>query len=423
MTKTIAVIGAGISGLACAYELKKAGFKVDVFEKEPHVGGRMASRKVKGKIFDIGADHFGYSYTHMLDYCKELGVKPIRMESYKFKVFTKGEVQTLYGSLSWPTRLKLMASITFANKNVDFFNLSKAAKYDYKNAFDFNTKKYGDKMAKVLSEGFINGYQFHQTKDLSSAVLISFFNTLKYDDWTLHHHKGGMQALPNALAKVVNAKTNTPVSKITAKENKVSVTTKTTKDYDAVILATTTNATHPTKPQKEFLKKIKYSKTISVCFEVPVEFLEGTGGVTFVPINESKIISGYVREAIKGEDTIKNGKTLLSCWLQEDFANKMMKKSDEKIFEAVKKGLISVCPSLKGDTSILVNADIKRWEQAMPKYYTGSIRLVKEFLDYHQGDQNVFFCGDYLNSPWTEGALRCGQRVAKHVIDAYKDLS
>ena len=39
--KRIAVIGAGIAGLTCAYELQKAGFDVVVLEKNSYVGGRM----------------------------------------------------------------------------------------------------------------------------------------------------------------------------------------------------------------------------------------------------------------------------------------------------------------------------------------------------------------------------------------------
>ena len=55
--KKIAVIGAGIAGLSCAYELQKAGHNVTVFEKESYIGGRMATRTKEGLPFDIGADH------------------------------------------------------------------------------------------------------------------------------------------------------------------------------------------------------------------------------------------------------------------------------------------------------------------------------------------------------------------------------
>lgn len=42
----IAVIGAGLSGLACAQQLQQAGYAVTVFEKSRGVGGRMSTRRV-----------------------------------------------------------------------------------------------------------------------------------------------------------------------------------------------------------------------------------------------------------------------------------------------------------------------------------------------------------------------------------------
>lgn len=37
--KTAAIIGAGVSGVASAVHLRKAGLEVTVFERNPHVGG------------------------------------------------------------------------------------------------------------------------------------------------------------------------------------------------------------------------------------------------------------------------------------------------------------------------------------------------------------------------------------------------
>jgi phytoene dehydrogenase-like protein len=37
--KTVGVIGAGVSGVATAVHLRKAGLDVKVFERNPHIGG------------------------------------------------------------------------------------------------------------------------------------------------------------------------------------------------------------------------------------------------------------------------------------------------------------------------------------------------------------------------------------------------
>src|SRR6266568_4769667 len=53
----IAIIGAGCSGLAAAHELRDAGYTVTVFEKSHRVGGRAATRKHEGFIYDHGAQY------------------------------------------------------------------------------------------------------------------------------------------------------------------------------------------------------------------------------------------------------------------------------------------------------------------------------------------------------------------------------
>lgn len=54
----IIVIGAGISGCSCAYQLSRAGHDVTVVEKGRGVGGRMATRRMDGARIDHGAQFF-----------------------------------------------------------------------------------------------------------------------------------------------------------------------------------------------------------------------------------------------------------------------------------------------------------------------------------------------------------------------------
>ena len=55
---SVAIIGAGMSGLAAAHTLQDAGRTVTLFEKSRGVGGRAATRKRDGFIYDHGAQYF-----------------------------------------------------------------------------------------------------------------------------------------------------------------------------------------------------------------------------------------------------------------------------------------------------------------------------------------------------------------------------
>lgn len=58
---SVAVVGAGLAGLACARVLVDAGIDVRVLERTPVVGGRLATRRYDGRPADIGAAYFTVS--------------------------------------------------------------------------------------------------------------------------------------------------------------------------------------------------------------------------------------------------------------------------------------------------------------------------------------------------------------------------
>ena len=54
---TVAIVGAGMAGAACARTLADAGVPVRLFDKGRAVGGRMAQRRVAAGVFDHGAQY------------------------------------------------------------------------------------------------------------------------------------------------------------------------------------------------------------------------------------------------------------------------------------------------------------------------------------------------------------------------------
>jgi renalase len=54
---SVAIIGAGCSGLAAAHELRDAGCDVTIFEQSQEVGGRAATREQQGFTYDYGAQY------------------------------------------------------------------------------------------------------------------------------------------------------------------------------------------------------------------------------------------------------------------------------------------------------------------------------------------------------------------------------
>lgn len=57
-TPSIAIIGAGLSGLACARVLADRGITSEVFDKARGPGGRLTSRRLPDAVVDLGAQYF-----------------------------------------------------------------------------------------------------------------------------------------------------------------------------------------------------------------------------------------------------------------------------------------------------------------------------------------------------------------------------
>jgi monoamine oxidase len=70
----VVVVGAGASGLAAAYSLRKAGLSVIVFEARDRVGGRTWSEKVAGAVIDHGGQWIGPAQTRVCELVDEFGI-------------------------------------------------------------------------------------------------------------------------------------------------------------------------------------------------------------------------------------------------------------------------------------------------------------------------------------------------------------
>ncbi len=73
----VAVVGAGIAGLHCAYRLQQAGVDVTVYEAAGHVGGRMTTAKVEaydGQLIEQGGELIDSNHVTLMALAEELDI-------------------------------------------------------------------------------------------------------------------------------------------------------------------------------------------------------------------------------------------------------------------------------------------------------------------------------------------------------------
>ncbi|MFG2456323.1 protoporphyrinogen/coproporphyrinogen oxidase [Streptomyces sp. NPDC048523] len=81
--RTVAVVGAGPSGLAVARELERAGHRVTVLEEQDTVAGKCQSVHVDGYAFDLGGHICTNRYERIAQLLTELDVETERTSRYR----------------------------------------------------------------------------------------------------------------------------------------------------------------------------------------------------------------------------------------------------------------------------------------------------------------------------------------------------
>lgn len=100
----VVVVGAGISGVACARRLRAAGIEVQVLDRGRAVGGRMATRTVAGRPVDTGASYFTVSERRFAAVVREWESAGLaRPWTNRFHVLGPGDPEVKEGPVRWGT--------------------------------------------------------------------------------------------------------------------------------------------------------------------------------------------------------------------------------------------------------------------------------------------------------------------------------
>ncbi len=87
----VVVLGAGLAGLATAYELCRAGHRVTVLEKEPWVGGMATSWKVGPYWLDHGPHRFHSRDKHLIEHLYEILDSQVVIRERLSRIYLQGK--------------------------------------------------------------------------------------------------------------------------------------------------------------------------------------------------------------------------------------------------------------------------------------------------------------------------------------------
>lgn len=131
---TIAIVGAGIAGAACAARLRQLGHDVAVFDKGRVPGGRMSSKRTMAGYLDLGAQYFTARSQAFAGQCQQwLDARVVQRWSGRIATYQHGQLNaspddTLrfigIPSMQMPVRQLLAGVALHSNCQVDTIRLS-----------------------------------------------------------------------------------------------------------------------------------------------------------------------------------------------------------------------------------------------------------------------------------------------------------
>ncbi|MBL6733912.1 MAG: FAD-dependent oxidoreductase [Candidatus Poseidonia sp.] len=241
----VAVVGAGIAGLAVAVGCERAGHSVTVFESKSHVGGRMETVKVDGHPVDVGFHVLHTAYPTVQRWLDVPALQAKPMENCTVTIHpTTGRRRLLGDALRAPRYLPSTLKSVGVGDGLRFLKWRLGTKAsDLERALD------------LPSPSIAAGLQQRRFRPSTRRVLGPLFAGITLDPtlserfafadftWGAMAHgqmvvpKDGIVAVPRQLAARLtraDVRLNAPVSAVTSQ----TVTTETgSESFDRVVLA------------------------------------------------------------------------------------------------------------------------------------------------------------------------------------------
>lgn len=125
----VGIVGGGIGGLAAAYELRKLGHAVELFEAAPRLGGQVITFPVAGTELECFYHHIFTSDTDIIEYIHELGLADrLRWIHSTVGYFTRGRIYPFvtardllnFDALSLVDRIRLGLVSLYLQRRADY---------------------------------------------------------------------------------------------------------------------------------------------------------------------------------------------------------------------------------------------------------------------------------------------------------------
>ncbi len=421
----VIIIGAGISGLSCAWTLKKLGIDAVILEESSRPGGVIQTETINGYQIERGPNSFQAS-APALRLVEEAGLWDELLapapNAPRF-VYWDGKLRKFpFGPLSSGGILRLLREPLVRSKSPAGESVR-----------DFFSRRVGQQVHDRLVAPALTGIYAGNTSNLSMAAVFpkivamerehgsltqAFLKTLarrgKPPAQSRPKPKGGIFSFPEGvetLPKRVAEQVHVRYQVTDARVGDAPVTVITIPAYRAADLLQTLHGT-----LAGLLKNVQYAPMVTAAVSLPEHsFKEPLHGFGFlVPRNQGLHLLGALFSSALFPGRAPDGQVLITSFAGGMFEPEAFDWPEERVWEVV-------CPELKTalqTTEMPQPVALFRHRNAIPQYNIGHERWVLSVKDELKKTPGLFLTSNYLEGISVPACIEQGDRTA-HAVAEY----
>ncbi|GAA5156579.1 NAD(P)/FAD-dependent oxidoreductase [Pseudonocardia eucalypti] len=435
----VVVVGAGITGLSCAYRLRDRGFEVLVLEASDAVGGKMSSVRRDGYVVNRAANILPSSYAAVRGLAQDVGlggrigampvVLGVPRDGRMHRLRASGPGMLVDGLrtslLSVRGKLLLRRMLVDALRmkgSLSYANLGAAARFDTETVAEYCERRLSPEVRDYLVEPILRAL-FTCNADTVSIVDF-FFAAVNFVGSGMMRYPGGIDFLVRELASRLDVRLSARVTSVTDEPDGVRVSwtgpdgVSRVESADACVLAVSGAVVPALYPgldasRREILtSKLRYCVTYAGHFALRRRPSEPSLVVP-VPRAEDENLCVVVFSHNAGEACVPSPSAglLSTYWLHEWSSSRRLRTDDEVIAEMLP-AMAKVVPSIEED---LVFARLDRWDPAVVRSYPGWYTHVARLGELADAGGRIQLAGDYLSASSTNACAVAGEEAAGRV--------
>jgi len=420
----VVVVGAGITGLTCAYRLRKLGIDALVLESSDRIGGVIRSENINGHLVEWGPGSL-LPTAHTFGILEEIGLDKDLIEADPKSpryIVVNGQLRAIpFGPLSFSGILRGLAEPFVRSKSMGDESVA-----------SFFQRRFGEQILERLVGPFVTGIFAGNTEKLSVGAVFPRILDIEQEYgsviWgmlrgkpkstnaegkprksTISSLPQGLEALPKRLSEGLTIQTGCSGIRI-GQEVQAKATVLAVPAYQA---AEVLDDLYPDFAGT--LRSIEYAPVVVAATSIPISSLtvplRGFGFLA--PRSERMTILGTVFNSLLFLDRAPDDRILLTSFLGGALKPEVFDWPETRIWD-------TICPELKRVLKTSLQPEplgLFRHRRAIPQYNIGQRQRVEEIAAEVKRIPGLFVTGNFLHGVSVPACMEHGDNTAVAVSE------